>query len=351
MRTALCLALLLFARTVRAEEPPAPPSPEEVGRLLLADDPAERARGETALIEAVRRDADLAGFVRRLAAALRTRTTRDERLPEEGQQPATLPQGPAPAEAPEEAQEPGAKVGTPAPAAAPMSDPLAEGPQGAPPPPPPPPSPTPALDAPARTTSAPWALRFWTVSVLEREIEGLLPKAGVNTPIVGSKSHDGARSAHGPAEWAPAWAQGALRSADAVPLGEASLELWPQEPLVRHLGSEVRYRRAAVPSKGGGWAVETDVVRAGLTLAVRLEADTLELEATWVQVAQPMATESARPAPSVGPIELDRPEWNAARRASRVSFRAQGEAGLLVLPGLLPAADRRLVLVYSLLPR
>jgi hypothetical protein len=53
----------------------------------------------------------------------------------------------------------------------------------------------------------------------------------------------------------------------------------------------------------------------------------------------------------VGPIELDRPEWSSARRDSQVSIRAQGEAGLLVLPGLLPATDRRLVVVYSLLPR
>lgn len=348
MRTALCLVLLLLARAVRAEEPPAPPSPEEVVRLLLADDPDERARGEAALIEAVRRDADLAGFVRRLAAALRTLATRDESVPAVAKEAAPPPE-PAPAAAPTAPQGPGS--GSSAPAAVPMPDPLAEAPQAAPPPAPPTPIPAPAGGAPARATSAPWALRFWTVSVLEREVEGLLPKAGVNTPIVGSRGSDGAQSRHGPAEWAPAWAQSALRSADAQPLGETSLELWPQEPLVRHLGNEVRYRRAAVPSQGGGWAVETAVVRAGLTLAVRLEGASLDLGTTWVQVAQPMATESSRPAPSVGPIELDRPEWSSARRDSQVSIRAQGEAGLLVLPGLLPATDRRLVVVYSLLPR
>jgi hypothetical protein len=358
----LLLTLLLGAPASWAEEPaPAPPAKQEeaepraerIVEQLLSPRAEEQARGETALADALRLPGDrAAAFARRLGELLRARLQPGSAAPAvlrvlAPAAPQAAAEVPPPAPPPPPAPAPGSKPESQVPA----GDPLAERPAGASSEPPSEPAQEAKPSAsPARDPA--WDLKVWAVSVAAREVEGLLPTMrDVTGAVRGSKGRDGSRTILGPAEWAPAWAQTALRSADATPLAERVLALPDAEQVQLPLGSEVRYRRAAAQIKGGAWAVLTDTIRPGLTLAARLEGERLELEATWVEVALPMTTERVRPATNVEPIELDRPDWSAARRRLTLAVDPKGGAGLLVLPGLLPDAERRLVLVLSLLPR
>jgi hypothetical protein len=434
----LLLALLLHATPLAAEEPVA--DPEAVGRQLLASDPAEQARGEAALLEALERVTDRRGYVRKMAAALRGWANAEARLVEawveravngdsEEQERATLmltalgepavsrlahelrraraglpgaPAAPAAAPAPAPEPLPGpvlpadpgraqiydvadllgagsdgltllslAKRSADTPQVALVSTRLVvtandEGharlalalqqlrPQGGPPAEEQtavetaePAAPKPALPA----TPPAWALKVWAVSVVAREVEGLLEKAGAGTPLDVTRAADGALTATGPAEWAAAWAQRALRSADAEPLAETLLDVWNDVPRDAHLGRVLTYRREARPGQGGAWVVSTATLETGLALRASVSSGRLELGASWTSVTLPLPTSTVSPAPGVAPVELDRPDWTAARRRASLPVPPQGAAALLSLPDLLPAADRRLVLVLSLEPR
>jgi hypothetical protein len=374
----LLLLWALVARGARADEAPsspaAPAAPppkqgetqeeatddaEDVAKALLSPQAAEQRRGEAALTAALRgAPARAAEFVRRLGQALRARLAPD--APADAERQREAPPGP-PASEPPPAPTP-ARVtphSAPQPPAGGTGDPLADPPlpaqqEAAPPEPA---TPAAGASAPAAQTAesakeAAWDLKLWAVSVAAREVEGLVPTdRGPASPIRGAKGTDGSRTVQGPSEWAPAWAQTALRSADATPIAERVLRLRDGESTREVLGRELRYRRAALQTKGGAWAVETDALHPGLSVTASAQGASLALEVAWVEVAQPMARERVRPAANVEPIELDRPDWSVARRRETLAFEAQGTAALLVLPGLLPDPERRLVLVVSLLKR
>lgn len=112
-------------------------------------------------------------------------------------------------------------------------------------------------------------------------------------------------------------------------------------------GAPVRYRNRARRTKGA-WAVETALLRRGLRVSVRLEDEVLEVKARYVTMPDPLPTELVRPAGDVEPLELDRPEWEAATLTLRAPADAARDEVALFFPGLVP--DRVVVVSLRLLP-
>lgn len=348
--------LLCVAATARGDEVPTlpapapvapapppeaarPPAVEDVARLLVSQVAAERERGEALLVLALRTVPDRAGFLERLAGVLRGKA----QVPAEGvpahdaPPPAPVPP-PATAAAPQDGFVPADERGAPQVEGVPQGGGGAGGGKAGPP--------LQSPKAPKAPKAPTWTLRAWGVSVPWKEAAGLKPAGGIQT----ESENGGFTEASGGAENASAWSEVALRAADAVPLGEATLSLPDDEPQSAHLGANLVYRCCAVESKGGAWRVETGKIDVGLSVRATMTKAGLTVEPVWVTVAQPVSTEATRPAPGVD-LELDRPDWSAARTRHVLPLGKDRGAGFLVIPGLLPEADRRLVLVLELRPR
>jgi hypothetical protein len=337
MRFLLLVAaiLVLGASTARGEEapPPAPPAAapppgiEEIARLLRSTVAAERERGETLLVRALRDTPDRAELLERLARTLRAdpESTVAPVAPVPSAAPAAAPAAPAGAQ--DRAEPPVQTVPN-----LPAGGEQAEGAAG-------------VAAKPAKVAT--WTLRAWGVSVPAKEAHALEPTGAVQVEL----ENGGQAEASGPAENARGWVETVQRAADAKPLGEASFGLADDEAHSVHLGADLIYRCCVVPSKGGAWAVETGTIDTGLSLRATKTKAGLTVEPVWVTVAQPIATVATRPAPGVDPLELDRPDWSAARTRHVLPLSKERGAGFLVIPGILPDENRRLVLVLELRPK
>jgi hypothetical protein len=328
----LLAVLLLGSSAARAEDVPSPappaqpapapgpaPSVEEIASLLKSIRASEWERGYVLLGRALREAPDRAAFLERLATALRAERER-----------AAVPLPPAP-DAPPQPQRSEPPPGATEPPGEQQVE--TQGEVGA--------------DAVKKVEKEPkWTLRAWGVSVPAKEAEALRPAGATQV----ENENGGQAEASGPTDAALKWAEAAQRAADAEPLGEATLGLPDDDVQYAHLGAALLYRCCVVPNKGGAWAVETRSIDTDLSLRATKTAAGLVVEPVWVTVAQPIATESARPAPGVA-LELDRPDWSAARTRHLLPLTKERGAGFLVVPGLLPDEGRRLVLVLELRPR
>jgi hypothetical protein len=299
----------------RAEEEAAAIDPQEVGRLLLSPDEAERARGEAMLLERIERGGPLADFVHRMAAAQalwadeharrleRLKGLRDrlealrERWQAEGEARAEAVRPEAPASSLPSAYEPPEAV-----AAAPAEESAL------------------AVRVRARVVEVDSAALATWVAALE------------DGPRLAARLSDGEPLALEGANARRAFEEmPALVDAHTLFDGRRSLA----HPLVE--GEAVRWRRGLSPVQGRAWAVEGGELPRGVRVTARLEPgepEMLVVEATRSEVTLPLSTQEVRPAPGVEPVELDRPEWEVVRVRARAP-RSGGEHTFL-LPGLFP---------------
>lgn len=377
MRRTLPLVLIVLFLLARpawsedAERQSGGIDPAKVAKLLLSDDEDERARGAELLNARMRRGGDVQTWLLAMARAQAAWANADERLLERwiddvlrgtperavrarrllaalGREATQrllqalrdvqtlLPQGEA------QMRQGGDKT---APAASPGQF---VGPQVDVPPPPRQPQ-VPQVPVAA----APVPVGRIDAQVLEIPRAEILASLTADRSLYGASARELVPLAHDQAVVVSVGADDIFASAAALP--EARVRpvdpsqgfLVPGRELVLIQGDAVRYRSRARRTKGA-WAVDTDTVRRGLQVGVRLEAERLQLWARYVTMPDPLPTESVRPANDVEPLELDRPEWESASMRLTTPLQAARNQVVAFFPGLMP--DKVVVVSLRLLP-
>ncbi len=344
----ILIVLLLLARPAWSEEVEQPPDgidPAHVAKLLLSDDEDERARGAALLGKRMQLGGDVQTWLVAMARAQASWANADERLverwiddvlrgtPERAERArrllaavgraatqrllqalrdvqSLLPQAPGPTPQQGQVALPSAAVGRDAP-------PQANAPA-------PPREPRPSDESP--TPQAPVAAARPPVGRIHAEVIEI-PNTEIFASLAANRSAYGADARDlAPLEHEQAVVvsrRGAFTSALALP--EARVRpvvpsqdfLVPGRSLVLVQGDAVRYRSRARKTKGA-WAIDTDTLRRGLHVSVRIEGEALEIEARYVTMPDPLPTEPFtashlnQPGRSDGsgrPVSLARTAW------------------------------------------
>ena len=368
------ILLLVLAHSVQAEEVEAQAEgidPARVAKLLLSSEEGERAHGAALLRARMQQGGDLQTWLVAMARAQAEWADAEDRLVERwiGEVLHGTPERAAKArrllaaigreatqrllQALKDVQTllPHVVVGQTRQQGAPTPQlPVIPRPESAEPPPPPPPAEERPQRVPVTAPAAVGLLQARVVEVPRAELLGSLA-----SDAFGAGATDLQPLAHDRPVLVLSAASLLFERAAALPEARlrtgrlAVLSPGPGIPLVE--GDVVRYRSRARRTKGA-WAVDTDTLLRGLGVTVRVfpmdDSNLLQVEARYVSLPEPLPTEQVRPAGDVEPLELDRPEWEAASmKLSTPTARAR-EGVVAFFPGLVP--DKVVVVSIRLRP-